>query len=57
MALTDHARAFFVKIGIVQGGTHGNMVPAECRAICHALVPTAVGGGGAAGGRAGPAAA
>jgi hypothetical protein len=33
MALTDHARAFFVKIGIVQGGTHGNMVPAECRAI------------------------
>jgi glutamate carboxypeptidase len=41
MALTDHARAFFVKIGIVQGGTHGNMVPAECRAVCYALVPTA----------------
>jgi glutamate carboxypeptidase len=40
-ALTDHARSFFVNIGIVQGGTHENMVPAECRAICYALVPTA----------------
>lgn len=41
-ALTDHPRNFFVNIGIVQGGTHENMVPAECRAICYALVPTAV---------------
>lgn len=40
-ALTNHARNFFVNIGIVQGGTHENMVPAECRAICYALVPTA----------------
>jgi len=39
-ALTDHPRSFFVNIGIVQGGTHENMVPAECRAICYALVPT-----------------
>ncbi|NMJ44138.1 M20 family metallopeptidase [Roseomonas sp. JC162] len=41
-ALTDHPRNFFVNIGIVQGGTHENMVPAECRAICYALVTTAV---------------
>jgi glutamate carboxypeptidase len=40
-ALTDHPRNVFVNIGIVQGGTHENMVPAECRAICYALVPTA----------------
>jgi glutamate carboxypeptidase len=40
-ALTDHPRNFFVNIGIVQGGTHENMVPAECAAICYALVPTA----------------
>ncbi len=40
-ALTDHARNFIVNIGIVQGGTHENMVPAECRAVCYALVPTA----------------
>lgn len=40
-ALTDHAQNFFVNIGIVQGGTHENMVPAECRAVCYALVPTA----------------
>jgi glutamate carboxypeptidase len=40
-ALTDHPRNFFVNIGIVQGGTHENMVPAECNAICYALVPTA----------------
>lgn len=40
-ALTDHARNFFVNIGTVSGGTHENMVPAECRAICYALVPTA----------------
>lgn len=40
-ALTDHPRSFFVNIGIVQGGTHENMVPAECRALCYALVPTA----------------
>jgi len=40
-ALTDHARNFHVNIGIVQGGTHENMVPAECRAVCYALVPTA----------------
>ncbi len=40
-ALTDHPRNFYVNIGIVQGGTHENMVPAECRAICYALVPTA----------------
>jgi len=40
-ALTDHARNFCVNIGLVQGGTHENMVPAECRAICYALVPTA----------------
>ncbi|GGJ29033.1 M20 family metallopeptidase [Neoroseomonas lacus] len=39
-SLTDHPRNFFVNIGIVQGGTHENMVPAECRAICYALVPT-----------------
>lgn len=41
-ALTDHPRNFYVNIGVVQGGTHENMVPAECRAICYALVPTAV---------------
>ena len=41
-ALTDHARNFYVNIGIIHGGTHENMVPAECRAICYALVPTAV---------------
>lgn len=41
-ALTDHPRNFYVNIGIIQGGTHENMVPAECRAICYALVPTAV---------------
>ncbi|WP_240789910.1 M20 family metallopeptidase [Roseomonas sp. HF4] len=40
-ALTDHARNFYVNIGIVQGGTHENMVPAECRAVCYALVPRA----------------
>ena len=40
-ALTDHARNFCVNIGTVSGGTHENMVPAECRAICYALVPTA----------------
>ncbi|WP_431282494.1 M20 family metallopeptidase [Humitalea sp. 24SJ18S-53] len=40
-ALTDHARNFFVNIGTVAGGTHENMVPAECQAICYALVPTA----------------
>ncbi|MFN3447099.1 MAG: M20 family metallopeptidase [Roseococcus sp.] len=40
-ALTDHARNFCVNIGVVQGGAHENMVPAECRAICYALVPTA----------------
>lgn len=40
-SLTDHPRNFYVNIGIVQGGTHENMVPAECRAICYALVPTA----------------
>jgi glutamate carboxypeptidase len=39
-ALTDHARNVCVNIGLVQGGTHENMVPAECRAICYALVPT-----------------
>ncbi len=41
-ALTDHPRNFFVNIGIVHGGTHENMVPAECRAVCYALVPTEV---------------
>lgn len=41
-ALTDHPRNFYVNIGIIHGGTHENMVPAECRAICYALVPTAV---------------
>jgi glutamate carboxypeptidase len=41
-ALTDHPRNFFVNIGIVHGGTHENMVPAECRAISYALVPTEV---------------
>lgn len=40
-ALTDHSRNFFVNIGTIEGGTHENMVPAECRAICYALVPTA----------------
>jgi glutamate carboxypeptidase len=40
-ALTDHPRNFYVNIGIIQGGTHENMVPAECGAICYALVPTA----------------
>ncbi|NKC32263.1 M20 family metallopeptidase [Falsiroseomonas selenitidurans] len=40
-ALTDHARQFYVNIGTVSGGTHENIVPAECRAICYALVPTA----------------
>lgn len=40
-SLTDHARNFCVNIGTVAGGTHENMVPAECRAICYALVPTA----------------
>ncbi|HRD77941.1 MAG TPA: M20/M25/M40 family metallo-hydrolase, partial [Hyphomicrobiaceae bacterium] len=40
-ALTDYSRNFFVNIGTVSGGTHENMVPAECRAICYALVPTA----------------
>ena len=40
-ALTDHPRNFTVNIGIIHGGTHENMVPAECRAICYALVPTA----------------
>ena len=39
-ALTDYQRNFFVNIGTVAGGTHENMVPAECRAICYALVPT-----------------
>lgn len=39
-ALTDHARNFTVNIGLVHGGTHENMVPADCRAICYALVPT-----------------
>jgi glutamate carboxypeptidase len=39
-SLTDHARNVFVNIGVVHGGTHENMVPAECRAICYALVPT-----------------
>lgn len=41
-ALTDHPRNFFVNIGIIHGGTHENMVPARCDAICYALVPTAV---------------
>lgn len=41
-ALTDHPRNFYVNIGTVHGGTHENMVPAECRAICYALVPTAI---------------
>ncbi|BDG73910.1 M20 family metallopeptidase [Roseomonas fluvialis] len=41
-ALTDHPRNFYVNIGIIHGGTHENMVPAECSAICYALVPTAV---------------
>lgn len=40
-ALTDHARNFCVNIGTIAGGTHENMVPAECTAICYALVPTA----------------
>lgn len=40
-ALTDHQRNFFVNIGTVAGGTHENMVPAECRTVCYALVPTA----------------
>ncbi|MFL1461067.1 M20 family metallopeptidase [Roseococcus sp. DSY-14] len=39
--LTDHARNFCVNIGTIAGGTHENMVPAECSAICYALVPTA----------------
>ncbi len=39
--LTDHARNFCVNIGTIQGGGHENMVPAECTAICYALVPTA----------------
>ncbi|MGX9966795.1 M20 family metallopeptidase [Roseomonas sp. F4] len=41
-ALTDYARNFYVNIGTISGGTHENMVPVECRAICYALVPTAV---------------
>ncbi|MEO3470268.1 M20 family metallopeptidase [Roseomonas sp. CAU 1739] len=40
-SLTDHPRNFYVNIGIINGGTHENMVPAECSAICYALVPTA----------------
>jgi glutamate carboxypeptidase len=40
-SLTDHPRNFYVNIGIIRGGTHENMVPAECSAICYALVPTA----------------
>lgn len=40
-ALTDHKRNLCVNIGLVQGGTHENMIPAECRAVCYALVPTA----------------
>jgi glutamate carboxypeptidase len=40
-SLTDHPRNFYVNIGIIHGGTHENMVPAECTAICYALVPTA----------------
>ncbi len=40
-ALTDYDRNFYVNIGTVNGGTHENMVPAECRAICYSLVPTA----------------
>ena len=40
-ALTDYERSFFVNIGTIRGGTHENMVPADCRAICYALVPTA----------------
>ncbi|MDO9502817.1 M20 family metallopeptidase [Falsiroseomonas sp.] len=40
-ALTDYPRNFYVNIGTISGGTHENMVPAECRAICYALVPTA----------------
>lgn len=40
-ALTDYDRNFYVNIGTVNGGTHENMVPAECTAICYSLVPTA----------------
>ncbi|MDX2203695.1 MAG: M20 family metallopeptidase [Hyphomicrobiaceae bacterium] len=40
-ALTDYARNFTVNIGTVAGGTHENMVPALCGAMCYALVPTA----------------
>ena len=39
--MTDYSRNIFVNVGILQGGTHENMVPMRCDAIVYCLVPTA----------------
>lgn len=38
-AMTDYARNIYVNVGILQGGTHENMVPMRCEAIVYCLVP------------------
>ena len=40
-AMTDYARDITVSVGVVEGGTFPNVVPAECRALVDLRVPDA----------------
>ena len=40
-AMTDYARGITVSVGVVEGGTFPNVVPAECRALVDLRVPDA----------------
>ena len=40
-AMTDYARGITVSVGVVEGGTFPNVVPAQCRALADLRVPDA----------------
>ena len=40
-AMTDYARGITVSVGVIEGGTFPNVVPAECRALVDLRVPDA----------------
>ena len=40
-AMTDYAREITVSVGVIEGGTFPNVVPAECRALVDLRVPDA----------------
>ena len=40
-AMTDYARGITVSVGVVEGGTFPNVVPAQCRALVDLRVPDA----------------